>query len=111
MSKRIALLSAVAFSALALTSIIAAPVSAQSSGPSGRTQPPLVMPKTGDRFRVTAAQKPALGYPIAAPRRAMSHVVRANSRMKGRRTATGASVPNRCAADQESHQEAGGWSK
>src|SRR4051812_45948404 len=39
----------------------AALVNAQSNGPSGNTQPPLVMPKTGDRLSVSAAQNPALG--------------------------------------------------
>ena len=36
----------------------AAPSSAQSSGPSGSTQVPVVTPNTGDRFSSTAAQNP-----------------------------------------------------
>src|ERR1700722_5698566 len=89
----------------------AAPVKAQSSGPSGKTQVPLVIPKTGDRFSVTAAQKPALGPPTASPRRAISQVVNANNKMNGNRTTTGASEPVRWEAANESHQAAGGWSK
>ena len=79
--------------------------------PAGRPAGPrclLVTPKTGDRFSVTAAQKPARGPPIAAPRRAINHVVSANSRMNGRRATTGASEPNRWVAAQESHQDGGG---
>ena len=35
----------------------------------------------------------------------------ANSRIKGRRAAIGASEPNKWVEAQESHQAAGGWSK
>src|ERR1700748_3483831 len=82
----------------------AAPVNAQSSGPSGKTQVPLVIPKTGDRFSVSAAQKPASGPPTASPSRAISQLVKANSKMNGSRTTTGASEPVRWAAANESHQ-------
>src|SRR5271165_4737914 len=89
----------------------AAPVNAQSSGPSGSTQVPLVMPNTGDRLSVAAAQKPARWPPTASPRRAIKQVVNANNSMNGRRTTIGASDPKRCVEAQESHQDAGGWSK
>ncbi len=69
------------------------------------------MPKTGDRFSSTAAHSPARGPATALPRRAISQVDSANRAMNGRRTTTGASVPARCAAAQDSHHAAGGWSK
>src|SRR6185437_9484342 len=67
----------------------AAPSSAQSSGPSGRTHVPVVMPNTGDRLSSTAAQRPARGPATTEPRRAISQVEPANSAMNGRRTTIG----------------------
>src|SRR4051794_5806688 len=77
-----------------------APKRAASSGPSGNTHVPEVMPKTGTRFSSTAAHSPA-GAPNSAPAtRYINQVVSANSAIKGIRTAIALSLPARCAAPQ-----------
>ena len=54
------------------------------------------------------AQNPAWWLATTQPIRQTRNCDQANNRMKGRRTAIGASVPSRWAAAQESHQLAGG---
>ncbi len=98
-------------SEIACTKQSAAPVSAQSSGPSGNTQLPAVTPNTGDRLSAIAANRPARSSATAVPRRNISHVVSANSAMNGARTASGASLENRWTAAHCIHQAEGGWSK
>jgi len=64
--------------------------------------------KTGEMLSATAAQKPARGSATAHPMRQTRNCDAANNRMKGKRTAIGASVPSKWAAPHESHQLAGG---
>jgi len=71
----------------------------------------VVTPNTGDRFNVNAAKNAARAPQTCSANNAINHVVRANSKMNGRRTTIGASVPNKCAAPHDSHHAAGGWSK
>src|SRR5580700_1147856 len=75
----------------------AAPSRAASSGPSGNTQLPLLIPKSGAKFSTTAAQKPASGLNKAEVRRYIRNVVTANSATNGNRTTTGLSLPVRYA--------------
>src|ERR1700712_5396649 len=89
----------------------AAPSRVVSSGPSGNTQVAVGTPKTGAMFNATTAQNPACGLATRQPMRQARNCDRANSRMNGRRTASGASVPKTWAAPQDSNQLAGGWSK
>ena len=55
------------------------------SGPSGRTQLPVLRLSTGDTFRMSAAIAPARSPKRRAVRRYIIHVVPANRRMKGKR--------------------------
>ena len=82
------------------------PSRAAVNGPSGSTQVPEVMAKTGARLKLIAAQNPARGEWMARPRQNISQVESANSAMKGRRAASG-DAPSDCAA-AASHQTAGG---
>src|SRR5438874_13575462 len=70
----------------AATRQTAAPSRAASSGPSGNTQLPLLIPKSGARFSTTAAQKPASGLNEAEVSRYIRKVVTANSAVNGNRT-------------------------
>ena len=88
-----------------------APSRAVSSGPSGNTQLPLLIPKSGARFSTTAAQKPASRPNKAEVRRYIRNVVTANSAINGILTITGLSLPVRYAAARASHHAIGGWSK
>ena len=97
-------------SAMACIRHSAAPSNAQSSGPSGNTQVALVTPSTGDRLNANAAQNPTRSLAVAVPSRNISQVDSADSAINGSRTAS-ADSPKTCAAPQDSHQAAGGWSK
>src|SRR5262245_28916795 len=71
--------------------MLQAPASrAASSGPSGRTQLPLVQAITGARLSVVAAQKAARSANRRAVKANISQVLNANSRMKGKRRANAA---------------------
>jgi hypothetical protein len=78
------------------------------SGPSGKTQVPLVQATTGARLSVTAAQSPALSPNNSLVRLNISQVAAANSKINGARTARGASVPKKFAPAHASHQASGG---
>ncbi len=95
----------------AVTRHSAAPSNAAISGPSGRTQLPVVTPKTGARFSAAAAHSPARAPNSAAVRRYIRKAVSAKRAMKGSRTMIALSLPARCAAPQASHHAIGGWSK
>src|SRR5437588_3912507 len=69
---------ALPFARKAATRQTAAPSKAASSGPSGKTQLPLLIPKRGARFSATAAQKPASKPNKLEVRRYIRNVVSAN---------------------------------
>src|SRR5437773_9142042 len=64
------------------------PSKAAKSGPSGKTQLPAVIPRTGAAFNTTAAHKPASRPKSPDVTRYISQVVSAKSRIKGNRTTT-----------------------
>src|ERR1700737_2890709 len=84
------------------------PSKAAKSGPSGKTQVPAVIPRTGAKFSTTAAHRPASGSKSANVTRYISHVVSAKSAINGSRTTTALSLPVRCAMPHASHQAIGG---